>query len=416
MHVSNQPFPVQSIIHRKDNIDPKPQYQRTSVWSTQKKQLLIDTIMRRYDMPKIYLRVLDPGGDFDYEVVDGQQRLRAIWEFHDNRYPLSEVSNDIPGEPELAGKYFRDLLPDHKDKFTSFVLQIAEIRDASDIEIRELFLRLQEGLSLIPAEKRNAMIGNMRDFIAELAENHAVFPRTKINKKRFGMHDLAAHVTCLELHSGPVDVKAPDLKAMYQNTQTFNSSGPEGTRIKKILKYMSRILLVDTPEMNIKWGFVDLYLAISRLIEEYVLRNREDEFHAFYVGFENERRDVDDPAALLEGSPTWWDRDLYNYIAAFQREGATRDNLQKRHDVYVRRIMRDIPDLDPVDPQRAFSDDQRVVIWRRDNGTCQACSSDVPFEEMHADHIIPHSGGGKTIVENGQTMCAPCNLSRGAPT
>jgi len=115
--------------------------------------------MRRYDMPKISLRVLDPGGDFDYEVVDGQQRLRAIWEFHDNRYPLSEVSNDIPGEPELAGKYFRDLSPDHKDKFTSFVLQLAEVRNATDIEIRELFLRLQEGLSLIPAEKRNAMIG-----------------------------------------------------------------------------------------------------------------------------------------------------------------------------------------------------------------------------------------------------------------
>ena len=51
-------------------------------------------------------------------------------------------------------------------------MTIVEIFDASDIEIRDLFLRLQEGVSLNPAEKRNAFVGGMRDFIAELAAVH----------------------------------------------------------------------------------------------------------------------------------------------------------------------------------------------------------------------------------------------------
>ncbi len=31
---------------------------------------------------------------------------------------------------------------------------------------------------------------------------------------------------------------------------------------------------------------------------------------------------------------------------------------------------------------------------------------------MHADHIISHSKGGKTTIENGQTLCAGCNLKK----
>ena len=47
-------------------------------------------------MPKIYFREVDPDSLFKYEVVDGQQRIRAIWEFLDGEYELGEESSDLP--------------------------------------------------------------------------------------------------------------------------------------------------------------------------------------------------------------------------------------------------------------------------------------------------------------------------------
>ena len=86
-----------------------------------------------------------------------------------------------------------------QEVFLSYALTIVYIRDAEEVEIREMFLRLQEGKSLNPAEKRNAMMGPMRDFIADLADNHSVFPKTKLRNNRKQWDDVAAHVVCLEL-------------------------------------------------------------------------------------------------------------------------------------------------------------------------------------------------------------------------
>lgn len=36
------------------------------------------------------------------------------------------------------------------------------------------------------------------------------------------------------------------------------------------------------------------------------------------------------------------------------------------------------------------------------------------LKEMHGDHIIPWSRGGRTIVENLQMLCAQCNRDKGA--
>lgn len=65
------------------------------------------------------------------------------------------------------------------------------------------------------------------------------------------------------------------------------------------------------------------------------------------------------------------------------------------------------------------------AILIRDNFTCQACGLKPMREgggdflipdigELHCDHIVPLSKGGKTVLENLQTLCARCNLSKGA--
>lgn len=411
---------VDMVYRRQKEIDPQPQYQRAPVWKLRKKQLLIDSILRGFDMPKFYLRRVDSGSPFEWEVVDGQQRFRTIWEFIDGDFELSEESADLPGFGDLSGQSYVGLSHEAKDKLHGYPLSVVEIQDATEPEIRDLFLRLQEGVPLNPAERRHAMVGGLRDFIADLAGEgetiHPVLPLLRTNNDRYQWEDWLAHVIRLELAGGPGDVKAADLKKMYEAETGFDPDGKVARKTKRILKYMARILRSEPPEMDIKWGFVDLYLVLSQLDEDYDLAGRHEDFLNFYVSFEADRREVDDAAELIESGGDEWDRDLYHYIEDFTSNGAKRASIERRNEVYSRRVLRDIPDLVPKDPKRAFSADQRIVIYRRDNQICRKCGDEMKFKEMHADHITPHARGGKTTVENGQALCSECNLSKGGST
>ena len=195
--VPKRNWTIDSVVRRKDKIDLQPLYQRPSVWNDKQKQKLIDSILRGYDLPKFYLRSCK--SDFEYEVIDGQQRISAIWGFVNNEYRLSDDSKDIPDFGDLSGKKHSDLNSDQQEHIGRFPLSVVIIEKALDLEIRQLFLRLQEGVSLNPTEKRNAMTGNMRDFIAHLGDNSKVFSNQYLSypETRFQWHDLAAIVTCL---------------------------------------------------------------------------------------------------------------------------------------------------------------------------------------------------------------------------
>jgi uncharacterized protein with ParB-like and HNH nuclease domain len=82
---------------RRNEIDMDPEYQRAGgVWSQKDQSFLIDSILNDYDIPKLYL------ADFStlpselneekrsFAVIDGKQRLEAIFDFFDNALPLSK--------------------------------------------------------------------------------------------------------------------------------------------------------------------------------------------------------------------------------------------------------------------------------------------------------------------------------------
>ena len=122
MDTTSRQIPISTLKLRSSRINPNPDYQRGAVWTAEKKQLLIDSILRGYDIPKIYLRFISPGSSFDSEVVDGQQRLRAIWDFVDNKYPLGNESVDFTDMDNLDGKYYSDLSAEQQERITAFSL------------------------------------------------------------------------------------------------------------------------------------------------------------------------------------------------------------------------------------------------------------------------------------------------------
>lgn len=56
----------------------------------------------------------------------------------------------------------------------------------------------------------------------------------------------------------------------------------------------------------------------------------------------------------------------------------------------------------------------RVDVLRRDGYRCQMCgASRNDGVQLHVDHIVPVSRGGRTLPENLQTLCQDCNLGKG---
>jgi hypothetical protein len=55
----------------------------------------------------------------------------------------------------------------------------------------------------------------------------------------------------------------------------------------------------------------------------------------------------------------------------------------------------------------------RFQVLERDGSRCRACGRS-PAEDvtLHVDHILPYSLGGLTLLNNLQTLCAPCNIGK----
>lgn len=63
------------------------------------------------------------------------------------------------------------------------------------------------------------------------------------------------------------------------------------------------------------------------------------------------------------------------------------------------------------DARRRFTDKQRRMIVKRDKGICFYCGN-VAGDDWEADHVLPHSLGGQTVIENGVCACRSCNNSK----
>lgn len=397
MRVEVRKRPLDKLYRRRDKIDLNPWYQRGRVWSKHRQQLLLDSVLRGMDIPKLYFRILDDGS---YECIDGQQRLRAIFNFHENDLPL-------PDESEiLAGKFYKDLDEKHQDLFDDYELDVVEIEEGTDAEISEMFQRLQMGVPLNAAEKLNAIGGNMRDFVNELAK-HSFFSKTIVKSSR-GAHELiCAQIIAWEI-LGPHNVKFKDLEQFYKNHKTFNLRGPEADWIRKVFNALDVVFQIKTPEIRNRASVVSLFLLMSQLMKEYAINGKEQMVRDFFVDFQAKL------STEVAQGPQAKEMELIDYQTAVIQAADTRESIEKRRKILITRFLLFMPDLPPLDPKRAFTEEQRVAIYRRNSGTCQMCGTKVGWENFHADHIIPHTCGGKTTVENGQTLCARCNLSKGA--
>lgn len=332
MKVSQHIRAVENLIAEKDRINLNPMWQRGAVWTPPKQSLLIDSILRQMDVPKLYLLRCAAGSPFGFEAIDGQQRLRALFSFRSNQLQLvfPNPSAEIDGFL-LQGVRYRDLPQPLKDQFDKFELSVAEVEPTDYDDVRRLFLRLQMGVLLNPAELRNAQPGPLRQMVDLIATTHPFFTASRIGDKRFKRQDYLAHVFALLASPGSTDLKAPDLLRAYE-TMSAGTVTDLARQISDVLDILGTVDALNTSKITQKWIFVDLAWLISDGLNEGGLVDGI-RLATLYAQFDRRRKAATKtPEALLEGTPSALDRALYRYIVNFASEGADKTRLNARHD------------------------------------------------------------------------------------
>jgi hypothetical protein len=152
------PFTVGKALAWKSAIDIDPPYQRPAdAWDRRHQQRFIDSLLNGFDVPKFYLHDVrgGPRPTVAYTVVDGKQRLTAIWSYLADAFGLAHefVSTSCPPGLEsaprpAAGMHFSDLASGWRVALRQTSLSVVLIQDASLAEIEELFERLNSGVPL----------------------------------------------------------------------------------------------------------------------------------------------------------------------------------------------------------------------------------------------------------------------------
>ena len=115
MRIRQRRWKVEKLVSAQATINLKPAGQRGAAWKPQRQVLLIDSILRGMDIPKVYVRALPVGGLHTHDAVDGQRRLRAISQFHAGDLVLNhpEALPPIDGHP-VAGCRYAELHPESR--------------------------------------------------------------------------------------------------------------------------------------------------------------------------------------------------------------------------------------------------------------------------------------------------------------
>lgn len=338
MEVKISTWKISTLSSKRDKINEQPEYQRGEVWNNRKKALLIDSIIRGIDIPKFYLREMTKG-QFEYEVADGQQRLNAILKFRDNDLKL--LSNEDKGVnlnmfdgKQIGGYKYHGLPSDLKKKFDDYPLTIAVIKNVSGAEVRTLFGRLQEGTSLTPAEKRNALLSNLHSPVDNFCLNHDYFLNSRIPSGRYKHQDYLAHAIALMKYRNARDLKADLLEEMYLDSR-IKLSNTDEKDISDVLDIMAEIDSQSSNRIYKKYNFLDLFWALYKSRSKGNFNSKK--IAEKYDDLEWKRLDNHwNPRKLIDKKkPTQFDRSLYSYCVAFRYEGATVNSIENRHKFYI---------------------------------------------------------------------------------
>jgi hypothetical protein len=277
--------------YKRDELVITPKYQRNPVWNMKAQSYLIDTIIRGLPIPQIFLRQsIDTNTrKTTREVIDGQQRLRAIIGFLNDDFSIMKLHNK-----EYGGIHFSELDEQDKLAFLDYQMPVELIKSKEDSLIYDMFSRVNTNSSTLNnQELRNAKYwGDFKVLVYQLSSKWRGFfeeSSTFTGKGFIRMEDIEFVSSLLILtREGVVQDTPKKLDAYYAKYDEIlpNSEDVENL-FNNTMVIIENILSYDTlyePSYFSKKNY--MYTLFSYLL--YKDRNLKDD--EFITGIENIER------------------------------------------------------------------------------------------------------------------------------
>lgn len=312
-------WPIEKIYKMRAKIS-FPEYQRQpNLWTTEKKSLLIDSILGDIDIPKLYFNQTK---DRHYEVIDGQQRLWAIWDFLDDEYQYQ------------GAERFSELSTAQADAIRTYDLQVTVFDDATDDYLRKLFVRLQLGLLLVTGEKLHAGTGAMKDFVFDKLATHPFIEALRMSTRRYAKETLCAQMS---INSFSLAKLGTFTRTRYDDLQFFfkEYERPTGEDLKFFQRQTKAITGV-LDELDVLFGaraselsnrsyILSLYLLFEELRQSLSEKTKK-----IFLGFVFElwRRLREEISAGIDRK----NRELYIFETMLSSAPGERYQIERRHE------------------------------------------------------------------------------------
>ena len=386
-----------------------PDFQREYVWGKKPvlKSRLIESILLNFPIPAVYTFETNDGNE---EVIDGQQRITTFVKFKNNDFALKNL-NILS---ELENKRFRDLDPKIQDQFLNATVDVIKIDNRSDVDIKfEIFSRLNKGsIQLNAQELRNCIFrGSLNKLLKDLRDDKDFLNLQGLEKHDERMNDaerILRFFAFTEL--GYAQYRQP-LKKFLNDYMNNNRNLPD-KKIEKMKKSFKKCVglcnqifgetafkkynLGTDENQNgnfdntLNLGIFDMQLCEFSKYDKSKLVNKTEIIKDAFIKLisKNEIRDT------------------------IEKGTGDKKRVQLRMRMWED-TLRDIVG-DDDDATRFFTFNDKKILFDNCNQICAICKNKIfNIEDAHVDHIVRHSEGGPTILDNAQITHRYCNLSKG---
>jgi len=383
-----------------------PEWQRKYVWDKRRASKLMESFLIDLPVPVIYLSIND---ESNYEVIDGLQRLTSVFNFFENKFPLTglEIRTD------LNGKTFQELPEDLKSKLEDTTLRTFELSQTSPKDLMFLiFERLNTGgVALNDMEIRNCLYrGGLNDLIKELAATpdfqtalsqrgiqkrmldrslvlrFLAFYQLQYNKARKGLKAFLNEF--FETYRNPKEEKLREFRTQFAKSAkaALTIFGEQAFRLRRDKsrgggEWASRVNASVCQILMTSFTDYDLGL----------LTRSADNIHEAYVD--------------LVSSDDRWVECVTSATADFSR-------IEYAFSTWFDRLKKAVKDGKANDSQRLFSRQLKQQLFEQDQ-SCAICGSRITLLlDAALDHSVRYWEGGRTIPENALLTHRQCNLER----
>ncbi len=342
-------------------LDVRPEYQREYVYSDDKRDAVINTILKGFPLNIMYFVDRNDG---TYEVLDGQQRIISIC-----RYATNKFSVKIPSASGGFNTVNRpNLFDEDAERFENYELQVY-ICDGTDKEKLEWF----EIINIAGEELETQEIRNAIYHCAWLTDAKSLFSRRNcIVNKKYGKYMSGDYIR----------------QKFLETAFTWHADFEGITGKDAVVDYMQAHRKDKNADVLWKY-FEDVFSWVEKVFGKYDKTMKGVKWGLLYNAHKDDIVDTDDIQRRIP-------------LLLADRE------VQRKSGIYEYLLTGDEKALS----LRTFDETDRITMYNRQNGKCNICGKPFNIKEMHADHIKAWSKGGKTELDNGQMLCVDCNLKK----